>query len=288
MSRLFGYMGSESERLRCALFGAHDALVVPEGAADGWGVGFYQAGELLLQKRPRATGRVDLYTLLRELRTDLLLGHVRAPHVDRPTTPRTENTPPFRFRQWLFAAGNELPGFDDIGPSVLECIPEFLRRNIRGDTPSEQIFHLFLSFLRDGGKLDDGPLSMAAAVEALGATLRMLDQLFAAKGIRFDGKERAPMHLVATNGQFLLGLERGRPLWMRETRGIPDCPVCREPDSAGRRGRTVAHEHLRSVLLLSELGGTQAAAEAAGFRRIEPGTIVLVGHDLKVATTPLG
>jgi len=55
VSRLVAYFGNEPDRVECALFPARSALYAgtPEKAS-GWGLGFVQGGDVLLQKRPRA------------------------------------------------------------------------------------------------------------------------------------------------------------------------------------------------------------------------------------------
>src|SRR5438552_3191036 len=104
MGRLFAYMANDPDRVRCALYPGRKQLVAatdPAVAFDSWGIGFYQGDEVLLQRRPKPPAQpVDFYAVARELRTDLLIGHVRAGTVGKP---KNENTHPFRFRQWLFA-----------------------------------------------------------------------------------------------------------------------------------------------------------------------------------------
>ena len=43
---------------------------------------------------------IDVASLVRDVRTDVLIGHVRNPTIGEPGT---RNTHPFRYRQWLFA-----------------------------------------------------------------------------------------------------------------------------------------------------------------------------------------
>src|SRR5258708_37123926 len=75
--------------------------VVAKGTTLGWGIGFYQAGEVLLRRRPideRQT--IDVAAITKDLRADGLIGHVRAATVGNL---RTEKTHPFRYRQGLCA-----------------------------------------------------------------------------------------------------------------------------------------------------------------------------------------
>ena len=109
MNLLLAYMATDPERLRAALAPHRERLRVPTTEAGeavaSCGLGFYQGGEILLQRRPRLVAQdetlVDLYDLLKDLRTDTLLGQVRGHAATRLA--KNENTPPFRFRSFLFA-----------------------------------------------------------------------------------------------------------------------------------------------------------------------------------------
>src|SRR5437870_2250647 len=108
MSRLLAYMANDPQRVACALHSGRGLLVDETPNVDGWGVGFYQGGEVLLQRRPKpSTGPIDFYEIARDLRTDALIGHVRKGTVGAA---KNENTHPFRFRSWLFAHHGTVAG----------------------------------------------------------------------------------------------------------------------------------------------------------------------------------
>ena len=90
--------------MACALFPARNALYSRSvDRPQGWGLGFVQAGDVLLQKRPRAdTKEVDLYGLAKDLRADALIGCVG---LSRDGNVSAEDSDPFRFRSWLFGKG---------------------------------------------------------------------------------------------------------------------------------------------------------------------------------------
>jgi len=270
-------MANEPERIRCALFPARAALSADVGQnPDGWGIGFYQGGEVLLQKRPKAPpGVVDFYAHLRELRTDVVIGHVRSATVGK--TGKTENTHPYRFRSWLFAHSGTITKFPEVRAELLESVPDFLRRNIRGQTDSEHIFHLFLAFLHDAGKLEDPNITTDALRSAVRATNAFLDRLTTTAG----GGENE-LNMVATNGRIMVATRRGRPMAMWSVHGMTDCAVCRVPGE-GREGKRVNHEHLRAVLLLSN----GEVAPAPGWEVIPDRSVVTVTHLVQASVAPL-
>jgi predicted glutamine amidotransferase len=271
MARLFGYLANQADRLACALAEEKAVLRVDQSAVpDGWGIGFYQAGEVLLRKRPLgAPGEVDFLELTRDVRSDALIGHVRAATVGNL---RQENTHPFRYRQWLFAHQGTVERFVAVRGRILESMPEFLRRNIRGDTDSEHLFHLFLAFLFDSGKLEDVDLDVGTAVDAMRTCLTLLDRIVAEVGGEHSG-----LNVMATNGRLLIATRRGRPLHIRRRHGIKDCTVCRPlAERSGRTSKPVDHDTLRYVIVASE-----APEITSGWEEVPEGSIVGVRRDLE-------
>lgn len=277
MSRLFAYMGNDQERVKCALYPARLSLVA-DGAAkdsfDAWGLGFYQGGEVLLQRRPKPpTEPVDFYALVKDLRTDAIVGHVRQGTVGKA---KNENTHPFRFRGWLFAHHGTVPNFDNVRDELLGATPDFLRRNIRGQTDSEHLFHVMLAFLHDAGKLDDPNISTAQLRDAVRGALSLVEK--AAGKAATAGMECA---LALTNGRILVATRHGAPVYLQERSSLHDCAVCREPPPRDKR---VDHDHLRSVLIIADV---EPPAADLKFTEVADHTLVSVSHDLKVERAAL-
>lgn len=204
MARMFGFIGNRADLGARVLTHHRDLLRIPvtAGRSMGWGLGFYQAGEVLLRRRPIDDREViDLAPVLEGVRTDVLIGHVRWPTVGGL---RTENTHPFRHRQWLFAQTGTIGGFLTLKDRLLESQPEFLRRNVRGDTDSELFFFLFLSFLHDAGHLADQTVLPEHVRAALRASMSLVDRLSAEEGFPRNSGD-----LLVTNGEYIVGVHRG-------------------------------------------------------------------------------
>jgi glutamine amidotransferase len=296
MSRLVALACNHPERLRCALHPAQASLVAtpdpvtqPRGF-DAWGIGLYQGGEVLLKRRPQPTlGPLDFFEIASELHTDTLIAHARSATVGDN---RNENTHPFRFRSWLFAHHGTLPGFGGPGTdparpspeqsalaeSLREEIPDFLRRNMRGQTDSELLFHLFLARLHEAGQLDVPEVRLPDAQAALEVTVRRLDHALRARKL-----DPHPLGALAlANGRFLIAATRGARLDMMTVNGIKDCPVCRTQGTDGRV-RPVDHDHVRAVLFVADL----PAQPGAPFRQVPDGNLVAVSRDLTAHIAPL-
>ncbi|MFO0587948.1 MAG: class II glutamine amidotransferase [Polyangiaceae bacterium] len=180
----------------------HLEVRVKRDVTPGWGIGFYQAGEILLKRRPIDDRPViDLAQITHDIRADILLLHVRNGTVGAP---RTENTHPFRYRQWLFAQTGTVESFTQVRGRTLESLPAFLARDVKGDTDSELIFHLFLSFLHDMGHLDRPAIDASSARSALSASVALVDRLCAEQGA-----PPANLNLVVTCPDYVVALHGG-------------------------------------------------------------------------------
>lgn len=181
----------------------------------GWGVGFFQAGEILLKRRPiDDRSEITLAEMASGARTDTLVAHVRAATVGAL---RTENTHPFRYRQWLFAHTGTIEAFSSLRDRLRESLPQFLLRDVRGETDSELLFHLFLSFLHDAGKLDRPAVDEGAARAALRSTVALVDRLCAEQG-----KGPSEMNVLVASPDYLLALHGGARMAYRSYFGPND------------------------------------------------------------------
>ena len=272
MRHLVAYFGNEPENLACALFSARAALYArgEPNRPEGYGLGFVQGGDVLLQKRPRAeTVEVDLYNLVKDTRAEALVGRVGLGH-DGSTL--AEDADPFRFRSWLFGAIAEVgeTAFDAIRDRILETTPAFLRRNIRGRSPSEQLFHLFLASLHEAGILDQPTPSPASVHAALRHSLAFVDGLLAEAGA-------TPLQiaLAATNGRCFVATGCGFPIRYLGIEGITDCPVCHARHDAGRNGRRVPHDALRALVVEAD----RDVAKRAGWHEVPDRSALIAGPD---------
>jgi predicted glutamine amidotransferase len=262
MGFCFGFISNDSAMTALALSGFKDVLRFPEGAPHGWGMAYYQAGQPLLRKQPKMpAGPLDFTEASANLRTNLIIGHVRDATVGGP---RTENTHPFRYRSWVFCHSGTIDRFDRIRDDMLRSVPDFIRRNIRGSTDSEHLFHLFLSFLNDTGKLDDPRIGPDVAAQALGSTFAYVDRLVADQG----GTQQLGS-CVISNGSLLVATRRGLDLKAFRQSAY----TCLNPE-----GKPVPCSHLRAVMLI---GGTTPSAP--GWEEVADRAIVTVDSRLNIS-----
>jgi predicted glutamine amidotransferase len=263
MARLFGFIGNRDELGPRALAEHSKALTVHRGQALalGWGVGFYQFGEVLLRRRPldeRET--IQPPQLTEALKTDLLIGHVRNPTVGNL---RTENTHPFRFRQWLFAQTGTLQRFDTLRTRLLEAQPDFLTPNVRGDTDSELFFYLVLSYLHDQSQLEVGAASVASIGNALRSALSFVDRLCDEQGLPHQLGDA-----LLTDGERLVAVHRSGQMATLLIDKEEDVVRLLGVDSSGS-GRPQNLDRARCSVVASEVPELPV-----GWRRAEPNSLI--------------
>jgi len=268
MARLIGYMANRVDGLLPALHQERDVVGPPSAeAAAGWGIGFYQGDEVLHRKRPRLdTDGFSWDQVVGNVKSDCVVVHWRRPTVG---SFRAENTHPFRMRSWVFAHNGTLERFDAIKDRLVASIPDFLRRNVRGETDSEYFFHLVLSFLHDAGQLDNGDADARSVLPAIRSAVALVDRLAE------EVKAPAPvLNSVLTNGRTMFALRRGRPMMVTERQGIHDAAP----------GDSVAPNpaSLRYVMVASD--GPEIPR---GWREVPESAVCVVTHDLEVTSSPL-
>jgi predicted glutamine amidotransferase len=276
MARMFGFIGNRADL--GALVLASSADVLKERRAPdqplGWGIGFYQAGEVLLRRRPLDDREViDLAEAADDVRADVLLGHVRLASVGAL---RTENTHPFRYRSWLWAQTGTILGFPRLRARLLEAQPEFLRRNVRGETDSELFFYLFLSFLHDAGHLESGHASYEAVAAALRASVTLVDRLSAEEGHGPNSGD-----ILVTNGERMVGVHRNGNMAYRVLHGRYEIEGLLGEDTM-RRARIPSLDSTHFSLIVSE-----AANVPQSFRRIDGRSLVSLSRTDDPVLEPL-
>jgi glutamine amidotransferase len=299
MARLFGLIGNRADLAGRVLALETDALRVKstrvasgkdagkESGPLGWGVGFYQSGEVLMRRRPiDDRSEIDVAKNCADVRADVMIGHVRVATVGAL---RTENTHPFRYRQWLFAQTGTIPAFDLLRERLVASVPEFLRGDIRGETDSEVVFHIFLSFLHDAGRLNDGNADAASVGSALRSTLQVVDQMSAE-----TGNAPASLNTIVTNGDFLVAVRRGVDGGNAEGRSAPGQTMAYRTvigkndaemiigDDPQLRRRSPDFANLRFALIASDFD----VDPPARWKRIGERAVVTItrGEDPKVET----
>lgn len=278
MGAFVAVLQNDPNLMRCQLarLKAHVALQDGDSPPDAYGFGYYQAGNVLLGKRPSgAAAPLSLPDLIGRVDSEALIVHARYATVGNA---KDENTHPFRFRRWLFAHDGTIEGFDRVKPKLLAALPDFLRRNIMGETDSEHAFMWFAKLLRDDGHADDLDLDPQVAGRALARTVRQIEAW-----CRDVGEQRpSRLTFVATNGRILVATRRGGPLHYALLEGILPCALDQiGPDTPESDPRVRPHRRVKAVCFASRLLAPN------GFIEVPEGSVVAVSRTLQVSVAPI-
>ncbi len=279
MGSIVAILQTDPNLMRCQIRRLEPVVSLQEGdlEPDAYGFGHYGDGRVLVGKRPAgAPAALGLADLVGRVTSEALVVHARRSSVGRA---KDENTPPFRFRSWIFAHAGPIQGFAKVKGRLLEELPDFLRRSVLGDTDSEHAFMWFLKLLRDANRLDDPDLDAPTAGRALAATIRRIESW------RRDAGEPAPSRLafLATNGRILVAARRGAPLHYALLEGIVPCALdAIEAGTPESDPRVRPHRRVKAVAFASRL------RQQAGFQEVPDGSVVAVSRGLEVSVTPIG
>jgi predicted glutamine amidotransferase len=246
MSFLLGILSTHPEWLPCLLESQGDYLRIADPPQPGgWGIGFYNQAEVLRRLTPLERAMpLDFRQLAHDVRSKVLVGHVRRASTGGPSM---ANTHPFRFRDWLFAHSGDIPKFERLRPRLLQNVPEFLARNVAGETDSEVLFHLVLAHLHELGALRAPDSGVDVVAEGVRRAIHELDE-----AVLSAGAERPPFALLVTNGSVMAAASRDERLCIAQFDRLVDCRDCpnekrREKCEIKRSDRT----DLRAVVVVS-------------------------------------
>ena len=67
----------------------------------------------------------------------------------------------------MMALESDVQDFSSVLQQIDSPLPGFLRRSIKGKSPAEHVFHVFLSLLHDSGQLNDYNVELRDTCSAL-------------------------------------------------------------------------------------------------------------------------
>lgn len=250
-----GYFANEPERLLCALHELRSTLSAPEGAS-GVGVAHFMDDRLLLNLRPSAVaGGTPMEELVGAPKTSSLMASL---HADG-------DGGPFKFRSWAFCLHGGA-GRDGRRAALLSGLPDFLKRNMAGESVGEVAFHRLLATLHEKGRLDDPNIDGKTAADALRDTLEKLGPV-----------ENSRLSMLLTNGRILAGIHKGGGMAYILREGILACQRCQLDRALDPFPLRESHRRFRGVLVADGLSQTPP-----GFLEVPAGKVIAVSRKLDV------
>jgi hypothetical protein len=184
------------------------------------------------------------------------------------TSFREQDTPPFRFRNWVLVTGGVL-ALAGQRPDQL-AIPLHISRSVRGRTSAEQLLHQFVSFLQSTADVPPNQ-RMRGYRDALRSTLSLDEQWFPDETSR-------DLTILLGDSRHVVGATLGRPLWYQRIDGIPQCTDC----GCGLDGQPLEHAGLRSIAVVDS-----ATPPGEDWTAIEQNHIFSIDRSGEVEVSPI-
>jgi predicted glutamine amidotransferase len=137
----------------------HSQLGVETTNGDGFGVGWYDAGEIpaVYKSTEPAWNDRNFLELARHVRAGVVFAHIRA---STGTPVQQTNCHPFRRGKWLWMHNGSIAQFQDVKREIMLAVDPSLYGGVEGSTDSEAFFFLALTF----GLENDPPAAVERAV----------------------------------------------------------------------------------------------------------------------------
>jgi glutamine amidotransferase len=267
---MLGVICNDEDLLTCAINEVSKSLQIENGDQnDGIGVGYFSHDDPLLRKKPSAdTNEIDYTELVKDIYSNVLLIHIGKK--DKGVW-KDSNTQPFRFRRWLFAHVGELPELIKNREKIEGSLPNFLMRNIKGDTDSELAFHIFLDTLYKENDLND----LGLGAEKLATHLQTcVDQL---DSFRTKSSSQSDLCIMATNGQVMATICRGISVHYSHREGILECPLHEQSEQ-----QLHLHGRFRGIML-----GAAMQDPGHQWREVSNNSILSVSKSLELKVDQL-
>ncbi|MBI2609523.1 MAG: class II glutamine amidotransferase [Deltaproteobacteria bacterium] len=271
MCRLLAFKSSIPTQIHQALHDAENAMVIQSRKhQDGWGVGFYVGEELFVVKRAYAAFKDFNFPQL----TKAIVSHNIVCHVRRATVgmhKKTENCHPFRFGKILCAHNGTIQRFKAMQLLMLNEISQDLHKHILGDTDSEYVFHLFLTYLLKETDEPDTCKDLRIFEKALIKTIKKIDELC----INVGAKRQSSLNFIITNGHIMLATCRGRELYYTEHHGAMG--IKHEPEVAEKR------KEIEKYFLIS----SEKISKSEYWEKVPDNALIMVDDKVNFDVVPL-
>lgn len=276
MCRLFGFKSIINSQVHSSLVAADNALGAQSVIhPDGWGVAYFQEDiPHIIKSSERAFDDHIFQKVSGVVSSQTVLAHIRKATHGKKTI---LNSHPFQYGHWVFAHNGHLKNFDQYKHKLKEKILPDLRRFILGDTDSEIIFYLLLSYIQKNHSLKDPAIYLSDLKEAIQDCCQFITSLSGplSSDAHPDPKENH-LTFILTTGKVMAGIHGGQPLkystYKKKCPERDSCPFF-EPRCESIAGQNNSVNHL--------LFSSEALKGENIWQDLEPGDLVAVDQDMK-------
>lgn len=282
MCRIFGFRSVLLSKVHSSLVSAENALMGQSRRhPDGWGLAYYVSDTPHLVKSTNTAETDELFKSVSGIVTSqTVLAHIRkATHGKLSIL----NTHPFQFGRWTFAHNGNIKNFDTTKGDLTEKISPVIGGYRLGDTDSEVVFHLILSYLAEKIDLYDADPNLDLVMKQVSLAIKDICKIIGELNINECGiASENYLTFVLTNGPLMLAMNGGQPLFY--TTHKKRCP---ERDTCGSfapwcEALPTTEGDVNHLIFSSE----PLQGENIWFS-MKPGQIIGLDHQMKLRSTQL-
>ncbi|MCB1145571.1 MAG: class II glutamine amidotransferase [Leptospiraceae bacterium] len=272
MCRLFGFRSALESSLQHSLIDADNALLEQSTRhSDGWGVAYYLQNSPHLIKSTEAAFSDRIFQKVSGvLFSQTVVAHLRLATIGQKSI---LNSHPFQFGTWIFAHNGNIQNFQKYRAPLLERISENLRCFILGETDSEIIFFLMLTFLAEN-KVDNHNPDFENMQRAIFDALAFIEDVAGKFSLLDEGPEKTYLTFLLTNGRTMFAFQGGKKLYYSTYKQKCDsretCPLY-----SFSCENQVENDRVRHLLVSSE-----PVHSANIWQELPPGTLIGVSEEM--------
>lgn len=213
MCRIFGFRSVLFSKVHSSLVSAENALMgQSKRHPDGWGLVYYIADTPHVVKSTVTAESDDLFRHVSGIVTSqTVLAHIRKATQGKLTL---LNTHPFQYGKWTFAHNGNVKQFDHIKKNLLQEIGKELRPYCLGETDSEVIFHLILSFIARHVNIHEHHPDLNLVMRGINEALTCICEIIGPLSIKDSGiPTENYLTFVISNGPIMIAMNGGMKLY---------------------------------------------------------------------------
>lgn len=213
MCRIFGFRSVLFSKVHSSLVSAENALMGQSSRhPDGWGLVYYIADTPHVVKSTVTAESDFLFKHVSGIVTSqTVLAHIRKATHGKLTL---LNTHPFQYGRWTFAHNGNIKNFDLVKKNLLEEVSKEMRPFCLGETDSEVIFHLILTYINKLFPLHDPQPDLNLVMQGISNAMVRICEIVGELSIKETGVPTENyLTFVLSNGPIMIAMNGGMSLY---------------------------------------------------------------------------
>lgn len=213
MCRIFGFRSVLFSKVHTSLVSAENALMgQSKRHPDGWGLAYYIADTPHVVKSTVTAESDDLFKHVSGIVTSqTVLAHIRKATHGKLTL---LNTHPFQYGRWTFAHNGNIKQFDDVKQALLAEVVKEYKPYCLGETDSEVVFHLILSFINKHVNIHEAHPDLNLVMKGISEAVTRICEIVGELSIKEIGiPTENYLTFVISNGPIMIAMNGGMSLY---------------------------------------------------------------------------